>query len=54
MTNCRTGAVQKLGAVLFFVVVRGQEDLMVLAETVYEAEKCVGGHTHKREDCGSM
>jgi hypothetical protein len=26
---------------------------MVLAETVYEAEKCVEGRTHRREDTGS-
>jgi len=46
--------VEKLGAELFFFVVVGEEDLMVLAETVYEAETGVGGRTHRREDSGSM
>ena len=35
-------------------VVGRQEDLMVLAKTVYEAEKCVGGRTHRREDSREM
>ena len=48
---------------MFFFIVRGQEDLIVLAETVclcvarrqvYEAEKGVWGRTHKREDSGSV
>ena len=39
---------------LLFFVVRGQEDPMVLAETVYEANKDVRGSTHKREDSGDM
>ena len=46
--------VEELGAELFFFVVRGQEDPMVLAKTVYEAEKCVGGRTHRREDSREM
>jgi uncharacterized protein (UPF0218 family) len=54
MTNCQTGAIQKLGAELLFFVVAGEEDLMVLAETVYEAEKGVEGRTHRREDSGSV
>jgi len=39
---------------LFFFVVAGEEDPIVLAETVYEPEKCVWGRTHRREDSGSM
>jgi hypothetical protein len=34
MTNCQTGAVQNLDAELFFFVVAGEEDPMVLAESV--------------------
>jgi hypothetical protein len=45
--------IEELGAELFFFVVRGQEDPMVFAETVYETEKCVWGRTHRREDSGS-
>jgi hypothetical protein len=44
----------ELKAELFFFVLTGQEDLIVLAEAVYEAEKCVGGRTHRREDSGSV
>jgi len=32
-----------------FLVVAGEEDLMVLAETVYEAENGVEGHTHRQK-----
>jgi uncharacterized protein (UPF0218 family) len=46
--------VEELKAELFFFVVAGEEDLIVLAETVYEAEKGVRGRTHRREDSGSM
>ncbi|GEM_PF-4175463 len=54
MPRCPTGADQKLGEELFFLVVAGLEDLMTEAETVYEAEKCIGERTHRREDSGSM
>jgi len=40
-------------AELFFFAVTEKEDLMVLAETVYEAEKDVWGRTHRREDSRS-
>jgi len=49
----RKEGVEKLKAELFFLVVGRKEDLMVLAETVYEAENGVGGRTHRREDRGS-
>jgi hypothetical protein len=39
---------------LFFFVVAEEENLIVLAETVYEAEKGVGGRTHRREDSRGM
>ncbi len=44
--------IEELKPELFFFVVRGQEDLMVLAETFYEAEKGIRGRTHRREDSG--
>ena len=47
MTNCRTGAVQKLGAELFFLVVAGEEDLTVLVEAVNETQQGVGGGSHQ-------
>jgi hypothetical protein len=46
--------VEELKAELFFSVVRRQEDLMVLAEKVYEANKDVRGRTHRREDSRDM
>ena len=45
--------IEELKAELLFFVVGREEDSMVLAETVYEAEKCVGRRTHRREDSGS-
>ena len=49
------GFVRRLGIrQLTAFVVAGEEDLMVLAETVYEAEKGVWGLTHRREDTGSV
>jgi hypothetical protein len=41
-------------AELLFFVVAGEEDLKVLVEAVYEAEKGVWGRTHRREDSGSV
>jgi hypothetical protein len=46
--------VEELDVELFFFVVAGEEDLAVLAEMVYEAEKGVGGRTHRREDSGGV
>jgi hypothetical protein len=46
--------VEEFGAELFLLVVAGEEDLMTEAETVYEAEKGVGGRTHRREDNRDM
>jgi hypothetical protein len=38
--------IEELGAELFFFVVRGQEDLMVLAETVNQTFDGVGRGSH--------
>ena len=45
--------VEELKAELFFFVVAGLEDLAVLGEMVYEAQKGVRGRTHRREDSES-
>ena len=42
MPRCQTGAVQKLGAELFFFVVAGEENLAVLVEVVNQTFDGVG------------